>query len=46
MPVKGQNGGPQGLLDVLRDPPITLFIELTNCDSAGSTCYGELLLVG
>lgn len=37
------DGGPNGLLDVLADPPMVLFLKVTNGDKPGATAHGKFI---
>lgn len=46
MPCQCSNSTPDGLLQVLRDPPVVLLFEVANGDQASSGTDGEFLLRG
>lgn len=46
VPCESRDGTPDGLLQMLRDPPVVLLLEIADGDNAGSRANGELLLRG
>jgi hypothetical protein len=46
VPCESRDGTANGLLQVLRDPPIVLLFEVADGDNAGSRANGEFLLRG
>lgn len=44
MPCKARDRAANGLLQVLRDPPVVLFLKVTDGDHAGSRTDSKLLL--
>lgn len=46
VPSQGSNGASNRLLEVLRDPPVVLLLEVADRDQASSRTDGELLLRG
>lgn len=46
VPCKSGDGTPNGLLQVLRNPPIVLLLEVADGDDTGSRADGEFLLRG
>ncbi|OSS55079.1 hypothetical protein B5807_01812 [Epicoccum nigrum] len=46
VPGDGGDGAADGLLDVLADPPVVLFLEIAHGDEAGAAADGELCLRG
>lgn len=37
------DGGPNGLLDVLADPPMVLLLKVTNGDKPGATAHSKFI---
>jgi len=46
MPVDGEDGGADGLLDVLADPPIVFLFKVADGDASGTAGNGELVTLG
>ena len=44
MPVQAQDGGAEGLLDVLAHPPVVLLLKVADGHHAGPTAHGKLHL--
>lgn len=46
MPVEGGDGGADGLLDVLRHPPVVLLLKVTHRDETSAGPHSKLVLCG
>jgi len=46
VPINGEDGGADGLLDVLADPPIIILLKVTDGDALGTAGHGELITLG
>ena len=46
MPVQAEDGGADGLLDVLAHPPVIFLLKIADGGDTGATAHSELFLTG
>ncbi|RUS23162.1 hypothetical protein BC937DRAFT_91849 [Endogone sp. FLAS-F59071] len=46
MPVDGKNGGTNGLLDMLANPPVVILLKVADGNGARAAGNGEFVLIG